>query len=472
MLRIEFEQEIIRLKRRKISVMLIAFMITMLGLSVLVYWQHINTYRDSQQHWQQTSNHAWENQPDRHPHRVAHYGHLVFRQSSILSVLDPGVSPYTGNFLFLEAHKQNTPAVSGSSYSPGQLKFGYPSVSTIMFVLWPLVLIALTYASISDEREHNRANWLTTMGVSVGAMLFGRALVYVVISALVVGFIGLLTLLLLASADQTFSDFSGAALAGMLLVYFVYSVIWVFFGVGISALARNNESSLLSLLAVWMVTTLAIPKLAPVIAETATTHTSLVSFQHKVEQDVKKIGDSHNPNDPYYAELKQKTLDKYGVKTIEELPINWNGIVISEGERLTSEVYQRHYKTLLASFSQHQDIHDQLSVLSPTLLMMRLTQALSGNDSLAQQHFEQAAEQYRFDLIQYLNGLHANEVDLDGDDDHRLGSELWANAPKFSYQPQSFDDTTQQHTSLFAISTFWILLTGLFVMFVCRRKAI
>src|SRR5687767_8025827 len=48
----------------------------------------------------------WENMPDKHPHRMAHYGYITFRTKHPLSFFDFGTESYTGNAVFLEAHRQ------------------------------------------------------------------------------------------------------------------------------------------------------------------------------------------------------------------------------------------------------------------------------------------------------------------------------------------------------------------------------
>jgi ABC-2 type transport system permease protein len=62
----------------------------------------------------------WEEMPDKHPHRMAHYGYIVFRPKSPLSIFDPGMESYVGNAVFLEAHRQNSVNFSeaGFRYAP------------------------------------------------------------------------------------------------------------------------------------------------------------------------------------------------------------------------------------------------------------------------------------------------------------------------------------------------------------------
>ncbi|MFT7112936.1 MAG: ABC-2 type transport system permease protein, partial [Porticoccaceae bacterium] len=40
-------------------------------------------------------------QPDRHPHRMVHYGHYVYRTASPLAVIDAGIDSMVGTSMFL-----------------------------------------------------------------------------------------------------------------------------------------------------------------------------------------------------------------------------------------------------------------------------------------------------------------------------------------------------------------------------------
>jgi ABC-2 type transport system permease protein len=73
---------------------------------------------ETQRHrYQEIVRAQWLDQPDRHPHRVAHYGFLVFRPRAPLSFFDTGVENYTGTSLFLEAHRR-TPRTSSTRRKP------------------------------------------------------------------------------------------------------------------------------------------------------------------------------------------------------------------------------------------------------------------------------------------------------------------------------------------------------------------
>ncbi|WP_254554927.1 hypothetical protein, partial [Salmonella enterica] len=71
-------------------------------------WTHQQGIAASRAQHQSHADHAFEAQPDRHPHRVVHYGHFIVRPLGPLAAFGPGVDAFTGNSMFLEGHRQNT----------------------------------------------------------------------------------------------------------------------------------------------------------------------------------------------------------------------------------------------------------------------------------------------------------------------------------------------------------------------------
>ncbi len=92
------------------------------------YYQQ-NDFREEHQ---QIARESWESNPDKHPHRMAHFGTFAFRLKHPLSIFDFGIENYTGNAVFLEAHKQNTVKFSEASFSTSAIRFGELSMSIIL----------------------------------------------------------------------------------------------------------------------------------------------------------------------------------------------------------------------------------------------------------------------------------------------------------------------------------------------------
>jgi ABC-2 type transport system permease protein len=62
-------------------------------------------------------------QPDRHPHRMVHYGHYVYRTASPLAVIDSGIDSMVGTSIFLEGRgKLDYWHVSVASRQPSPCK--------------------------------------------------------------------------------------------------------------------------------------------------------------------------------------------------------------------------------------------------------------------------------------------------------------------------------------------------------------
>ena len=125
---------------------------------------------------QETSEATFLSQPDRHPHRMVHYGHFVFRAPPPLAALDPGVDPYTGTAMFLEGHRQNSATFSQarSAAWPGALG-GLTPAATYQLVV-PLLLILIGYASVAREREGATGAQLAAAGVSLRTLWVGKSL--------------------------------------------------------------------------------------------------------------------------------------------------------------------------------------------------------------------------------------------------------------------------------------------------------
>ena len=124
-----------QLRRHRLAQTVLMLVLALVSLLVFTHWQLQQNAIHSQQEWKKSADKFWQAQPDRHPHRVAHYGHVVFREHSPLSFLDAGVAPFSGNFLFLEAHKQNSSAIKSLPINASSLALGFPNVATFFWVI-------------------------------------------------------------------------------------------------------------------------------------------------------------------------------------------------------------------------------------------------------------------------------------------------------------------------------------------------
>ena len=162
--------------RNKIVSTTVLILAAVLVTAVFVGWQSYSIYESDRLTHQQSVADKWKNQPDRHPHRVAHYGYIVFREKSSLSFFDAGVESFAGNSIFLEAHKQNSTNFSEARHSSGLLRFGELTPALILQLLVPLLIFFLGFSAITGERENGTLPILLAQNVSWREILIGKTL--------------------------------------------------------------------------------------------------------------------------------------------------------------------------------------------------------------------------------------------------------------------------------------------------------
>ena len=117
-------------------------------------------------HQQQQAEETFLNQPDRHPHRMVHYGHYVFRTPPPLAIFDPGVDAVTGQSMFLEGHRQNSAMFADARAQARTGGFGALTPAKLYHLFLPLLIIALGHGLILREREARTLGPLLSQGVS------------------------------------------------------------------------------------------------------------------------------------------------------------------------------------------------------------------------------------------------------------------------------------------------------------------
>jgi ABC-2 type transport system permease protein len=87
---------------------------------------------------QQAERDVWLDKGDMNPHAAAHYGAFVFKPVQPLSAIDPGLDPYVGVFVFLEAHKQQLARHRPIEDATPTRRLGQLTPATVSLILLPL----------------------------------------------------------------------------------------------------------------------------------------------------------------------------------------------------------------------------------------------------------------------------------------------------------------------------------------------
>ena len=184
----------------------------------------------------------------KNPHAAAHYGLYAFKPRLAPAFLDPGVEPYTGVAVWLEAHKQNE-----MLYRPGEdatlaQRFGDLTVALVLQIVLPLVVILLAFSAFAGERELGTLRQLLSLGLRprdlvLGKMLgLGGALALMAAPAVV---LGAATLALTGPAEGL------SRFALLALVYLLYLGTFLLLALAVSARAPSSRFALVFLIGFW-----------------------------------------------------------------------------------------------------------------------------------------------------------------------------------------------------------------------------
>jgi ABC-2 type transport system permease protein len=444
-----------------------------LCLATYVGWQNFKTQNNQRIHYKELVRKQWLSKPDKHPHRMAHYGYLAFREKHELSFFDFGIESFAGVSVFLEAHKQNTVNFSEASFSNGMLRFGEISVAMVLQLLVPLLIIFLGYNSISAERESGTLKILLCQNVSWRKLLWGKTLGIIGVCLSIFLPLILLTILLWASlSNWKVSVDASLRLAILVLGYSVYFFIISAITVLVSAFQRSSKTALTLLLACWIFFMVIMPRISQAVGTSIYPTPSKIEFADAIATDISKQGDSHDANDAHYASIKDSLLRTYQVDDVKKLPFNYGGYIMAEGEKITSGIYSDHQRNLNKTFEKQNSISNFMGLLNPYLSLKHLSMALTASDFNTFTDFQNQAEAYRYRLAQKMNKLQIDKISNLSPGEHdkplSISRSNWAEQPDFNYHFNTLADVLQKQLLPMLALTIWLLATLLLLQYASK----
>ena len=402
----------------------------------------------------------WKEQDAKNPHVAAHYGTFVFKPAGALSFLDPGVEPFVGASLRLEAHKQNllqgAPAQDGTAVQ----RFGRLSVAAVLQLLVPLVLIGLGFAAWTAERERGTLRQVKSLGVPTFALLAGKAL----------GMSGALGLLLvpagLAAALPLWlaSDGGGAPVTArfltLLLLYLAYFGVHVAIALAVSARSSSSRVALVALLGFWVASGLVVPRVAADVAARAVALPSSSELGAAVRRSLEQGLPGGPPREEHIAAITEKLLEREGFVGAEMLmdAALLQGIELQAEAAFENEVFDHHFSRVADRIEAQERVVELASIASPFVAIRSLSMALAGTDYAHHRDFAAAAERHRRALVDVLNRDFSRNAGSAGWS-YKAGRELWSKAPALSYaRPQLGAVLARQTVPACALAA-WLVLS-------------
>ncbi|MCF2947552.1 DUF3526 domain-containing protein [Paraglaciecola aquimarina] len=454
-----------------ITVLIIGLLLTL--SSVIVTSINMLELNHDRHDLQNAAEQTFVEQPDRHPHRMVHYGHYAFRLPSPLATLDPGVDAYTGNSVFLEGHRQNSAMFADQRQGTALTKLGSLSPAFIVQVLVPLLLILIGYSSVSRERESQTLTFILSQGTSIFVLIAGKALA-------LISLIGLILLPLILSGLFTIGNGENPiVVASFLLGYAFYLIIWALMIILFSTALSKNSESFTALTFVWILFCIAMPRIASTTASTTVPSAGKLETDFTVIAELRKLGDGHNANDPAFAKFKASLLAQYNVDTVEDLPINFRGAVASRSEaELTTVLNKFAEKRMDEELSQTQ-VSRNFGWLSPMVAIKTLSMISAGTSIETHHRFMRETEKLRFDFVQSLNKVHVEQLNYQDDINRnlneksskqaRVDSANWQVLNDFTFTPDSPSTRLQRSVSSYLQLLVWIIVLVGFIQLTGRR---
>lgn len=459
--------------RSKLAMTVLAIGLVLTLASVIVTAITMMELSHTRHELQTSAEQSFVDQPDRHPHRMVHYGHYAFRTPSPLSTLDPGIDAYTGNSIFLEGHRQNSAMFADSRQGTALTKLGSLTPAFIVQTLAPLLLILIGYSAISRERESQTLPYLLSQGASGGTLIAGKGLALMSV-------VGLILIPLTVSALFTLGSGEGLlAVASFVLGYALYLTVWVLLVLLASSVFSKNSGSFTALVFVWILLCIVMPRVASTTASTAIASAGKIETDFAVKAELRKLGDGHNTNDPAFKQFKQSLLTKYNVSSIDELPVNFRGLVASESEAKLTSVLNKFAEQRMQAELNQTKVSRYFGWVSPMVAIRSLSMIVVGTSIETHHRFLRETEQLRFDFVQGLNKVHVEKLSYQDDMNRnadtaatqkaRVSAKNWQILQDFTFNVDTPEVRAQQSIPAFLQLLLWVALLLGGIKFVGRR---
>jgi len=398
-------------------------MLLLLATAFAVGWQQQRAIDGERQAAQALDYDAWIAQDERHPHDAAHQGMHAFKPLPPTAIVDPGITPYVGSTIWLQAHRQSELRFRPAQDATGLQRFGNLSVAWVLQVLGPLLVIVLGFNAFAGEREQGTLRLTSSLGVRPRQLLAGKALALAAALAACL----LPALLLAAGALAMQGGWDAVLRLGLLaLGYALYLGIAVLGVLAVSALVPSTRLALVVLLALWIGGVTLAPRVASDLAREVHPSPSRQAFNQQMDDELEQAY-----RRAWRAQLG--TDKRWGA----ELPLNRWGIALKIDDEAGYAVADQHFSRLWDSFARQQRLQEWAGLAVPLLALRGWSMGVAGTDFAAHRHFSVAAEAQRRlmqDLISHDLVEHADPLG-DRHFSYQAGKNLWARVPRFHYHP-------------------------------------
>jgi ABC-2 type transport system permease protein len=269
--------------------------------------------------------------------------------------------------------------------SPGSLLAGRFDTAFVLVYFLPLVICAVSYNLLSQEREDGTLGLLLSQPVGLGSILLGKVIARLGVLLLVTVVV---MVVVLAAAGGIRWRAAAPALGSALLLTLAYAAFWAAVGVRINTLGRSSTYNAIALFAVWLTLSVIVPAALTMVLVVMTPPPSrlvAIQMQRNLENQAASLGRSAMLE--YRAERGE--LGPPGAPDWEDIQSRFIYTQIAQERRALPLVQE--YQ---ARLDEQQRLVDRLQFASPAVLFLESLNALAGTDRRRAREYTRQVEAF------------------------------------------------------------------------------
>ncbi|MBD3183078.1 ABC transporter permease subunit [Candidatus Poribacteria bacterium] len=329
-------------------------------------------------------------------------GYKLDKPPAPLSVIVEGMEGAAGNYTTINI--LSSPVLEGGSGSdPMFAYFGTLDIMYIVRVVLSLVAILLTYDAISGEKEQGTLKLALSNSVPRANVLLAKCIggyLTILLPFLIPLLIGFL--ILTSSGSIDFSNEEWIRISLILLVSLLYIGVFLMLGVMVSSRTNHSTTSLMTLLFIWVVVVLAVPKVSMLVAGKIKDVPSIQEIQAEKDTAMNQImNEQQEKIQKYFAEHRNEMGDTN--KRME---------VMAEVGEMQEEMFNNISKKKSQIDLEYESkkaeqfrLASILSRISPASVYTYASTNLARTGFNRQERFMKAARIYQVSFVQYFNEM-------------------------------------------------------------------
>lgn len=413
----------------------------------------------------QVERQRWLTQDPKNPHSAAHYGIWAFKPSSPLATLDPGIEPYVGRMIRVEAHRYNDALYRAAQDRSPLARAGTTTVADVLQLIVPLAAIMLSFAAFAADRERGTLRLALGNGIAPERLLSARLGALAITTTLIVG---VPSLLLGGVSIAALEDAGWQAWPRLSLwtgTQVAYALCFLLLGMLASVVAKTSRAALAMSLLAWVMLCIVAPRLATAVIEAVAPTPSYAATRGRIEEQIKL----YNRAD-LHQEREKVIVGRYGTTRAVDLPIDLRGAMMHEREQHDYAVFDRELGSFFARLARQDSLQGLAGFASPMIAVQAASAGLAGSDFRRHTDFLRAVESYRRVLSDTMN-LDLIDHPTQRGQEYLARPEVWEKVPSFVYRPVALAQSLSEVATPLALLAAWLCVAGGATVLAVRRIA-